>query len=151
VRPAHGVDNNVEILAQANGIARMPGCCTGCLRSASQPSTYQAEIERSGPKYERPRKWTDPGIVCWPERSPPATRCTARPVTSCSTHAVELFDPLQRNCGLHRGRCCQGSATGTRTCRSRGEEYGAIRAQVMTGGYEYQIADGVHRFEPADA
>ncbi|MGP4014821.1 5-oxoprolinase subunit B family protein [Saccharopolyspora sp. 5N708] len=154
----HGVPNNVEYLAETHGIsaAEVIARHTGVLHWVSavgfQPSTYQAvplgEMRLSGPKYERPRKWTDPGIVClagnitsyYPVRSPGGYQLLGRT-------PLDLFDPLQRNAVFAAGPVLPRVGDRHRYVAIDGDQYHAIRAQVEAGTYEYQIEDGVHRLE----
>jgi inhibitor of KinA len=159
---AHGVGNNIDFLAQANGISReeVVERHAGVLHWVSavgfQPSTYQAvplgEMKLSGPKYERPRKWTDPGIVClagtitsyYPVRSPGGYQLLGRT-------PIDLFDPAQRNIAFADGPVLPRVGDRHRYVPISGAEYEAIRARVVAGDYEYEISDGVHRLEAADA
>jgi KipI family sensor histidine kinase inhibitor len=159
---AHGVDNNIDFLAGANGIGRdeVISRHAGVLHWVSavgfQPSTYQAvplgEMRLTGPKYERPRRWTDPGIVClagtitsyYPVRSPGGYQLLGRT-------PIDLFDPAQRNAAFADGPVLPRVGDRHRYVPIDGEEYEAIRAEVVSGDYEYRIEDGVHRLERADA
>lgn len=159
---AHGVDNNIDYLAQANGISREEVIArhSGVLHWVSavgfQPSTYQAvplgEMVLSGPKYERPRKWTDPGIVClagtitsyYPVRSPGGYQLLGRT-------PIELFDPLRRNAVFADGPVLPRVGDRHRYQPIDGEAYEEIRAKVAEGTYEYQIEEGVHEQAGPDA
>jgi KipI family sensor histidine kinase inhibitor len=155
---AHGVENNISYLAEINGISReeVMSRHAGTLHWVSavgfQPSTYQAvplaEMKLSAPKYERPRKWTDPGTVClagiitsyYPVRSPGGYQLLGRT-------PVDLFDPLQRNPAFAGGPVLPRVGDRHRYVPISGEEYRAIRAEVKAGRYEYRITEGVHRLE----
>ncbi|MFI5614122.1 allophanate hydrolase subunit 1 [Amycolatopsis sp. NPDC051903] len=159
---AHGVGNNIDYLAETNGISReeVVSRHAGVLHWVSavgfQPSTYQAvplgEMALTGPKYERPRKWTDPGVVClagtitsyYPVRSPGGYQLLGRT-------PVDLFDPLRRNAVFADGPVLPRVGDRHRYVAIDGEEYEAIREQVVTGSYEYRIEAGVHRLAAADA
>jgi urea carboxylase len=154
----HGVGNNITYLAEVNGITREEVISrhSGTLHWVSavgfQPSTFQAvplsEMELSAPKYERPRKWTDPGIVClagvitsyYPVLSPGGYQMLGRT-------PVDLFDPFQRNPAFADGPVLPRVGDRHRYLPIGGEEYEAIRAEVNAGRYEYQITEGVHRLE----
>jgi KipI family sensor histidine kinase inhibitor len=156
---AHGVGNNIDYLAQTNGIDRdeVVRRHSGVLHWVSavgfQPGTYQAvplgEMALTGPKYERPRKWTDPGIVClagaitsyYPVRSPGGYQLLGRT-------PVDLFDPRRRNPVFADGPVLPRVGDRHRYVPIDGDEYRAIRARVTTGEYQYQIEDGVQRLEP---
>jgi inhibitor of KinA len=159
---AHGVENNIDYLARTNGIDRTEvirrhaGVPHWVSAVGFQPSTYQAvplgEMNLTGPKYERPRKWTDPGIVClagtitsyYPVRSPGGYQLLGRT-------PIDLFDPRQRNPVFADGPVLPRVGDRHRYVPIEGEEYEAIRAQVVAGEYEYQIQQGVQRLERADA
>jgi KipI family sensor histidine kinase inhibitor len=155
---AHGVGDNVEYLAQTHGItpeeviAIHSGVPHWVSAVGFQPSTYQAvplgPMKLSAPKYERPRKWTDPGIVClagvitsyYPVRSPGGYQMLGRT-------PIDLFDPLRRNPVFADGPVLPRVGDRHRYVPITGEEYAEIRARVEAGTYEYQIEDGVHRLE----
>jgi urea carboxylase len=157
---AHGVENNIDYLARTNRIdrdevvARHSGVLHWVAAVGFQPGTYQAvplgEMALSGPKYERPRKWTDPGIVClagsitsyYPVRSPGGYQLLGRT-------PVDLFDPECRNPAFDDGPVLPRVGDRHRYVPIDGDEYHAIRAQVRAGEYRYRIEDGVHRTVPA--
>jgi inhibitor of KinA len=158
---AHGVDNNITHLAELNGISRdeVVARHAGTLHWVSavgfQPSTYQAvplsEMRLSASKYERPRKWTDPGTVClagiitsyYPVRSPGGYQLLGRT-------PIDLFDPFQRNPAFAAGPVLPRVGDRHRYVPIGGEEYHAIRAEVEAGRYEYRIEEGVHRLEGSE-
>jgi KipI family sensor histidine kinase inhibitor len=155
---AHGVGNNIDYLAEINGVPReeVIDAHTRVLHWVSavgfQPSTYQAmplgPMKLSAPKYERPRKWTDPGIVClagaitsyYPVRSPGGYQMLGRT-------PIDLFDPLRRNRVFAEGPVLPRVGDRHRYMPISGAEYEEIRAKVEAGTYEYEIEDGVHRLE----
>jgi urea carboxylase len=155
---AHGVDNNIGYLAEIHGISReeVVSRHSGTLHWVGavgfQPSTYQAvplgEMGLSAPKYERPRKWTDPSTVClagiitsyYPVRSPGGYQLLGRT-------PLDLFDPFQRNRAFADGPVLPRVGDRHQYVPIGGEEYHAIRAAVEAGRYEYQIEEGVHRLE----
>jgi urea carboxylase len=157
---AHGVGDNVEYLAETHGItpeeviAIHSGVPHWVSAVGFQPSTYQAvplgPMKLSAPKYERPRKWTDPGIVClagvitsyYPVRSPGGYQMLGRT-------PIDLFDPLRRNPVFADGPVLPRVGDRHRYVPITGEEYAEIRAKVEAGTYEYQIEDGVQRLEDA--
>ncbi|WP_160148801.1 5-oxoprolinase subunit B family protein [Amycolatopsis alkalitolerans] len=159
---AHGVGNNIDYLAEVNGVpreevvARHAGVLHWVSAVGFQPSTYQAvplgEMGLTGPKYERPRKWTDPGIVClagtitsyYPVRSPGGYQLLGRT-------PIDLFDPSRRNAAFADGPVLPRVGDRHRYVPISGEEYEEIRAAVVSGRYEYQIEAGVHRLAAADA
>jgi urea carboxylase len=157
---AHGVENNIDYLARTNGIdreevvARHHGVLHWVSAVGFQPGTYQAvplgEMALSGPKYERPRKWTDPGIVClagaitsyYPVRSPGGYQLLGRT-------PVDLFDPARRNPVFADGPVLPKVGDRHRYRPIDGDEYRAIRAELAAGGYTYEITEGVHRLAAA--
>jgi urea carboxylase len=157
---AHGVENNIDYLARINHIdrdevvARHSGVLHWVSAVGFQPSTYQAvplgEMKLTGPKYERPRKWTDPGIVClagaitsyYPVRSPGGYQLLGRT-------PIDLFDPHRRNPVFADGPVLPRVGDRHRYVPIDGERYAEIREQVRAGTYEYQIEDGVHRLVAA--
>lgn len=156
---AHGVGNNIDYLARMNGIdreevvSRHSGVTHWVSAVGFQPGTYQAvplgDMALTGPKYERPRKWTDPGIVClagsitsyYPVRSPGGYQLLGRT-------PVDLFDPLCRNPVFAESPVLPRVGDRHRYVPIDADEYHAIRAQVKAGEYRYQIEDGVQRLEP---
>lgn len=157
---AHGVENNIDYLARTNGIdreeviTRHSEVLHWVAAVGFQPGTYQAvplgEMSLSGPKYERPRKWTDPGIVClagsitsyYPVRSPGGYQLLGRT-------PIDLFDPARRNPVFAAGPVLPKVGDRHRYVPIDAEEYHAIRAQMVAGEYRYQIENGVHRLERA--
>lgn len=155
---AHGVANNITYLAELNGISReeVVAPYAGALHWVSavgfQPSTFQAvplsRMRLSAPKYERPRKWTDPGTVClagiitsyYPVRSPGGYQLLGRT-------PVDLFDPLRRNPAFADGPVLPRVGDRHRYVPISGDEYESIRAEVEAGRYEYRIEEGIHRLE----
>ncbi|GAA1203870.1 5-oxoprolinase subunit B family protein [Pseudonocardia alaniniphila] len=159
---AHGVDNNIDYLAQTNGISREEvinrhaGVRHWVSAVGFQPSTYQAvplgPMGLTGPKYERPRQWTDPGIVClagtitsyYPVRSPGGYQLLGRT-------PIDLFDPLQRTPAFADSPVLPRVGDRHRYVPIDGAEYAEIRAHVVAGDYEHEIEDGVQRLERIDA
>ncbi|WP_051342775.1 5-oxoprolinase subunit B family protein [Pseudonocardia spinosispora] len=157
---AHGVGNNIDYLARSNGvdrdevIDRHSRVVHWVSAVGFQPGTYQAvplgEMGLTGPKYERPRKWTDPGIVClagsitsyYPVRSPGGYQLLGRT-------PVDLFDPARRNPVFADGPVLPKVGDRHRYQPIDADEYHAIRELVTAGEYEYLIEDGVQRLEPA--
>ncbi|HEY6497700.1 MAG TPA: allophanate hydrolase subunit 1 [Trebonia sp.] len=154
----HGMENNITYLAELNGIsreeviARHAATVHWVSAVGFQPSTYQAvplsQMRLTAPKYERPRKWTDPGTVClagiitsyYPVRSPGGYQLLGRT-------PIDLFDPLQRNPAFADGPVLPRVGDRHWYVPIGGEEYHAIRAEVQAGRYAYRITEGVHRLE----
>jgi urea carboxylase len=158
---AHGVGDNIDYLAEINGVSRdeVVAAHTRVLHWVSavgfQPSTYQAvplgPMALTAPKYERPRKWTDPGIVClagaitsyYPVRCPGGYQMLGRT-------PIDLFDPQRRNPVFADGPVLPRVGDRHRYVPIGREEYEEIRARVEAGTYEYEIEDGVHRLGDDD-
>jgi KipI family sensor histidine kinase inhibitor len=155
---AHGVENNIDFLARANGIdrdevvARHASVEHWVSAVGFQPGTYQAfplgEMALTGPKYDRPRKWTDPGLVClagtitsyYPVRSPGGYQLLGRT-------PIDLFDPTGRH-DVFEGRPVLTRVGDRHRYRPiDSDEYRSIRERVVAGRYEYEIAEGTYRLE----
>jgi allophanate hydrolase subunit 1 len=108
-------------------------------------------MKLSARKYERPRKWTDPGIVClagvitsyYPVRSPGGYQMLGRT-------PIDLFDPQRRNRVFADGPVLPRVGDRHRYVPIGGEEYEEIRAKVEAGSYEYEIENGVQRLAGGD-
>jgi inhibitor of KinA len=153
----HGVPPNMDYLAEINHMT-VQGVIdwhTGREHWVSavgfQPSTYQAipldatEVI-SAPKYERPRKTTPAGIVCfagqitsyYPFESPGGYQLLGRT-------PLELYDPSQRLPDFKDGPVLPKVGDRHRYVSIGEEEYHELRARVEEGNHPYRIEQSVCR------
>jgi urea carboxylase len=151
---AHGVGNNVEYLAELNGvsvqdvIALHSGTEHWVAAVGFQPATYQAvPLDRAmaltAPKYDTPRTHTPARIVCiagqitsfYPVESPGGYQLLGRT-------PIELYDPEQRNPAFADGPVLPRVSDRHRYVPIGEEEYRAIRCEVEAGTYEYELEPG---------
>jgi urea carboxylase len=153
----HGAPNNMEYLAEINAttVQGVIDWHTGREHWVSavgfQPSTYQAipldasEVI-SAPKYERPRKTTPAGIVCfagqitsyYPIESPGGYQLLGRT-------PLPLYDPKQQLPDFRDGPVLPKVGDRHRYVSITGDEYHELRARVKEGVYKYRIAEGICR------
>jgi urea carboxylase len=148
---AHGVGNNIEYLAELNGvsvddvIAMHSGTEHWVAAVGFQPATYQAvgldpSKALTAPKYERPRTQTPARIVCiagqitsfYPVASPGGYQLLGRT-------PIELYDPEQRNPVFRSGPVLPQVSDRHRYVPIDEAVYHEIRAEVENGTYEYVI------------
>jgi urea carboxylase len=151
---AHGVGNNIEYLAQVNGvsvrdvIAKHSGTEHWVAAVGFQPATYQAvALDPSkvltAPKYDSPRTRTPARIVCiagqitsfYPVESPGGYQLLGRT-------PIELYDPEQRNAVFRDGPVLPRVSDRHRYVPIDEAEYLEIRREVENGTYEYLIESG---------
>lgn len=151
---AHGVGNNIEYLAELNGvsvqdvIAMHSGAEHWVAAVGFQPATYQAvgldpSKALTAPKYERPRTHTPARIVCiagqitsfYPVESPGGYQLLGRT-------PIELYDPEQRNPAFRDGPVLPRVSDRHRYVPIDEAAYHEIRREVENGTYEYRIEPG---------
>jgi urea carboxylase len=151
---AHGVGNNIEYLAEVNGvsveevIAMHSGTEHWVAAVGFQPATYQAvgldpSKALTAPKYERPRTRTPARIVCiagqitsfYPVASPGGYQLLGRT-------PIELYDPEQRNLAFRDGPVLPRVSDRHRYVPIDEAAYHEIRSEVENETYEYAIEPG---------
>jgi len=156
---AHGVPNNVELLAEINAmtVAEVIRTHSGTDHWVSAvgftPACYQAmpldpSKALTAPKYQRPRRWTPERILCiagqltsfYPIASPGGYQLLGRT-------PIELYDPRQRNPAFADGPVLP--RVGDRHTYVPIDEttYWDIRREVEAGVYEYQIREETYRLQ----
>jgi KipI family sensor histidine kinase inhibitor len=158
---AHGAPNNVEFLAEINGmtvdevIRTHAGTEHWVSAVGFTPACYQAlPLDRSraltAPKYQRPRKWTPERTLCiagqltsfYPVASPGGYQLLGRT-------PIELYDPLQRNPAFADGPVLPRVGDRHTYVPIDESTYWDIRRQVEAGTYEYQIREETFRLPDA--
>lgn len=156
---AHGAPNNLELLAEINGltvddvIRTHAGGDHWVSAVGFTPACYQAlpldpSRALTAPKYQRPRKWTPERILCiagqltsfYPIASPGGYQLLGRT-------PVELYDPAQRNPAFADGPVLP--RVGDRHTYVPIDEaaYHAIRSEVEAGTYRYDIRDDTYALD----
>jgi len=154
---AHGVPNNVGLLAEINAmtVAEVIRTHAGTDHWVSAvgftPACYQAmpldpSKALTAPKYQRPRRWTPERILCiagqltsfYPIASPGGYQLLGRT-------PIELYDPQQRNPAFADGPVLP--RVGDRHTYVPIDEttYWDIRREVEAGSYQYQIREETYR------
>jgi allophanate hydrolase subunit 1 len=155
----HGMPNNVEYLAELNGVSvddviqTHAGTEWWVSSVGFQPGTYQAlpldpGFALSAPKYPRPRQWTPERVLCqagkitsfYPVRSPGGYQLLGRT-------PIDLYDPLQRNAVFRDGPVLPIVGERHRYVPIDQAAYEEIRRQVEEGRYEYQIDAGTYSLD----
>jgi KipI family sensor histidine kinase inhibitor len=160
---AHGAPNNVEFLAEINGLTvdqvvrTHAGTDHWVSAVGFTPACYQAlPLDRTraltAPKYQRPRKWTPERILCiagqltsfYPIASPGGYQLLGRT-------PIELYDPHQRNRAFADGPVLPRVGDRHTYVPIDESTYWEIRRQVEAGTYEYQIRDETYQVSGAGA
>jgi KipI family sensor histidine kinase inhibitor len=151
---SHGVTNNIEYLAQLNGmsveevISTHAGTEHWVAAVGFQPGTFQAvplhpSRRLTAPKYERPRTSTPARILCiagqitsyYPVESPGGYQLLGRT-------PVNLYEPEQRNPDFHDGAVLPKVGDRHRYVPIDERTYHEIRGEVEDGAYRFVIEDG---------
>lgn len=156
---AHGAPNNLELLAQLNGmtvdevIRTHAGTDHWVSAVGFTPACYQAlpldpAKALTAPKYQRPRKWTPARILCiagqltsfYPIASPGGYQLLGRT-------PLDLYDPGQRNPAFADGPVLP--RVGDRHTYVPIDEtaYHAIRGEVEAGTYRYAIREETYALD----
>lgn len=156
---AHDAPNNVELLAELNGmtvddvIRTHAGTDHWVSAVGFTPACYQAlpldpSKALTAPKYQRPRKWTPARILCiagqltsfYPVQSPGGYQLLGRT-------PIELYDPQQRNPAFKDGPVLP--RVGDRHTYVPIDEptYWQIRREVEAGAYRYEIEEDTYRLD----
>jgi KipI family sensor histidine kinase inhibitor len=156
---AHGVPNNLEYLAEINGmtveeVIKAHSSTEWWVSAVGfTPACYQAmpldpSFKITAPKYQRPRKWTPERILCiagkltsfYPIASPGGYQLLGRT-------PIELYDPQQRYPVFERSPVLPRVSDRHTYVPIDERTYWELRREWEAGTYEYQIREETYRLK----